>query len=79
MREVRNGKNGGIDTTDGGGIMILELLPTQTVAFIAAFPQGIGSEVLFRPNLNAYFAGANDISKILFVLFICIKTSVNRS
>lgn len=42
---MRAAKPDGIDTADGGDIMILELLPTQTVAFIAAFPQGIGSEV----------------------------------
>jgi len=28
-------------------IINMELLPDQTVAFIAAFPQGIGTEVLF--------------------------------
>jgi hypothetical protein len=55
----------------------VELLPVRTVAFIAAFPQGIEPEVLFWPNLYINLAQLDDISKLLIIFLADIQASIH--
>ena len=56
----------------------VELNPLQTVAFIAAFPKGIGAGFLFRPYLHINFSMCNG-RMIMLPAFFTLYFSIDNT